>query len=136
MTRSLCLVFWILLPVLTGCSDKVQFGGRVTFSDDGLPVEYGFVVFSTPTFQSRGAIGPDGTYVLSSTGNEDGIPPGEYAVFLGGTEKTVVVDENESPLYIPQVDGKYLSAETSGLRCTVDGNTKRYDFQVERVKNR
>lgn len=125
-----------LIVLLAGCNNKVQLGGKVTYSDD-QPVESGFVVFTTSTFQSRGMIKPDGTYLMSTMGDADGIPPGDYAVYLGGTDKRVVEEMKDGSLKttdIPQVDKKFTSPETSGLTFTVDGKTKRFDIQVERVK--
>ncbi len=119
-----------------GCDDKVQFGGRVTYSD-GAPVESGFVVFSTSAAQSRGPIEPDGTYKMSTMGNADGIPPGSYTVYLSGTDKRILKEQSDGNVLttdIPQVDRKYTSPETSGLTFTIDGKEKRFDITVERYK--
>ena len=132
----LCLVVFIFAA---GCSDKVRLGGTVTFSDDGAPVTKGCVVFVTATFQSRGLIASDGTYTLSSTGNKDGIPPGEYRIFLTGIEDTIQIDRPDGSYDTRSVfliSEKYASPETSGLTCVVDGKTKRHDIQVDRMQRR
>jgi len=138
--RTLLLSLALVVILIAGCGErKMQLGGLVTFSDDDAPVTSGFVIFTAvgADFQSRGTIGADGTYTLSSTGNNDGIPPGEYAVSLVGVEKNTQVDTpdgsyttHSEPLILP----KYTSPNTSGLTFTVDGSTKRYDIQVERLR--
>jgi len=139
-TKKTLLLSLALVILMAGCGErKMQLGGTVTFSDDSAPVTTGFVVFTAigADFQSRGTIEEDGTYTLSSTGNNDGIPPGEYAVSLVGVEKHTQVDTpdgsyttHSEPLILP----KYTSPKTSGLTFTVDGSTKRYDIQVERLR--
>jgi hypothetical protein len=128
----------LLLSTLFGCGNKQPLGGRVTYSDDGSPVIEGYVVFTTATFQSRGKINPDGYYKMSSTGNNDGIPPDKYRVYLGGTEEVIVTKNNDGSIastkYIPRVAEKFASPDSSGLNFTVDGTTKTFDIIVDRVK--
>ena len=113
-------------------------GGRVTYSDDGAPVTVGFVVFATPTYQSRGIIKSDGTYTLSSTGNNDGIPKGEYAVYLIGVEKDTQIVRSDGS-YITRsellISEKFTSPETSDLKCVIDGKEKTFDIIVDRFVN-
>ena len=93
-TKRTLLLSLALVILMAGCGErKMQLGGTVTFSDDGAPVTSGFVIFTAvgADFQSRSVIEEDGTYTLSFTGNNDGIPPGEYAVSLVGVEKHLVV---------------------------------------------
>ncbi len=74
--------------VAFGCSDKVQFGGKVIFSDDGAPITSGSLIFVSESepFQARGVINSDGTYRVSSTGVNDGLPPGTYAIVASAFE--------------------------------------------------
>ena len=119
--------------LLVGCSgDKVPMGGKVTFSDDGSSVPTGIVCFQKPGFVARGEIGPDGTYVMSSTGTNDGLPPGDYEVFLIGVEKPIPGQS----LSVSLIDDKYGQPQTSGMRIMVDATTKRFDFQVDRAKKK
>ena len=139
-TKRTLLLFFALVILLAGCGgQKMQLGGTVTFSDDGAPVPTGFVIFTAvgADFQSRSVIAEDGAYALSTTGNVDGIPPGEYLVSLVGVERNTQVNRPDGsyttqsePLILP----KYTSPNTSGLTFTVDGSTKRYDIQVERFR--
>ncbi len=136
MNRTLFFLLMIALCVCMGCDGKQQLGGKVTFSDDGSPVTMGAVFFTTPTFVAQGDIKSDGTYVVSSTGMNDGIPPGKYQVYIGGVE-TVETKEmggrtitNRTSL----INTKYQSPSTSGLEFTVDGSTRKFDIQVDRAK--
>jgi len=136
MYKQILLLGLTVIVLTAGCSKKIHLGGSVTY-DDGTPVTEGGVIFVTSTFQSRGMITSDGTYTLSSTGNDDGIPPGEYKVFLTGVERTIKIDRPDGSYETrsePLILEKYTSPETSELTFTVDGKKKRFDIQVERYK--
>ena len=136
-TRKLFLTFALIgFVTMVGCSDKQQLTGTVTFSDDGSPLSSGVVYFSTPTFQAMGPIKPDGTYTVSSTGKDDGIPRGQtFAVTIIGADD---VQTSRSPegftneRRTPLIDPKYTQAETSGLTFTASGNMRTFDIKVDR----
>ncbi|MDR1492039.1 MAG: hypothetical protein LBT05_04880 [Planctomycetaceae bacterium] len=114
--------------LLAGCNNgKVQLGGKITFSDDGSPVPQGTIVFVQDAFQATGTIQADGSYVVGSLSEKDGLPPGNYAVWLYGVTE-VLPGESERSL----IDAKYESAETSGLTVQVDSSTKNYDLKLDR----
>ena len=137
-TRKLLLSF--VLPgivFLSGCSDNLPLGGKVTFSDDGSPVPAGTVFFSTPTFEAQGFIKSDGTYIVGSTGLADGIPKGTYGVSIRGAEDITMVegaDGSRSERRKALIDTKYQSPDTSGLTFTVDGKSRKFDIPVDRAK--
>ena len=123
-----------------GCS-KQQLTGTVTFSDDGSPVPAGAVYFTTPTFEAMGEIKKDGTYTVSSTGKNDGIPKGKnYVVTIVGVDEVElrhatdgrIIGERRTPL----IDPKYTRKDTSDLTYTSDGKTKRFDIQVDRFSKK
>jgi hypothetical protein len=109
--------------------------GKVTFSDDGSPLPTGMVCFIKGTFLARGNLRPDGTYQVSSTGSNDGLPKGKYKVYLVGAE-LVQSDGNGNSFYTPLVDRRYDSVDTTDIEIEVDGSTRRFDFSVERVKGK
>ncbi|MDR1960474.1 MAG: hypothetical protein LBQ54_15800 [Planctomycetaceae bacterium] len=119
---------------VSGCNHgKVPLKGKVTFSDDGSPLPTGIVIFSTPTFQARGEIQPDGTFRVSSTGENDGLPPGEYDVNIVNASIAKEGSNSDKPEgWILLVDEKYDSARTSGLKLKVDSKTRNYDLVVDR----
>ncbi|MDR2115626.1 MAG: hypothetical protein LBP87_04515 [Planctomycetaceae bacterium] len=133
---KLNLLFFLLFYtiILYGCNGgKVPLQGRVTFSDDGSPLITGIVIFSTPSFQSRGEIQPDGTFRVASTGKNDGLPPGEYEVHIVNASIAKEGSHNDNPEgWILLVDEKYDSPKTSGLKLKVDSKTPNYDLVVDR----
>ena len=126
----------IILAVTIGCSQKQSLHGTITFSDDGSPVPTGAIFFTTPTFEAMGAIKKDGTYTVSSTGTNDGIPKGQtYAVTITADEVELtrnadgsVAGEKRTRL----IDPKYMNKDTSGLTFTADGKAKKFDIKVDR----
>ncbi len=136
MNRILFCILMLAVTIVCGCSGKKQLGGKVIYSDDGSPVTIGSVFFTTPTFRAQGDIKQDGTYTVGSTGLHDGIPPGEYDVYIQGADKSEfkVVNGRELEFRTPLIDTKYQSPDTSGLTFTVDGSTKTFDIRVDRFK--
>ena len=132
MKQKIASLIVILLPLLLiGCSSHVSLSGRVTYSDDGTPLEAGTVIFQPEVgadkFYARGDIGKNGQYVVATFNPKDGLPPGKYHVFVNAASTW---DNNvETSL----ITGKYASAETSGLVLDVDRSTKTFDFQVDRA---
>ncbi|MDR0611771.1 MAG: hypothetical protein LBG58_16820 [Planctomycetaceae bacterium] len=136
----LLLLFSVLM--FTGCgSGNVPLGGTVTFSDDGTPLECGTIAFTNGTMQARGDIGPGGKYNLGTLKPNDGLPLGNYKVYITGAETrtdgtTVGEGENKSTLnvVIQLIDSKYRSIEKTPLTAKVDASTKVLDFTVDRAK--
>jgi len=130
-TRFFIIALLVLMTV--GCSDsKVQLSGKVTFSDDGTPLEAGTICFTTETYAARGVLAQDGTYTASSVNPKDGLPPGKYRVYISGAHRVIERGPGEMPLYIPLIDTKYEDSETSGLELEVSAKTKTFDIQVDR----
>ena len=77
-----------LLSTLIGCGSNVEFGGKVTYSDDGSPLTTGTVVFKKGNLISKGSLKPDGTFVVGSMKENDGLVPGSYQVYITGAEKS------------------------------------------------
>ncbi|MDR2644249.1 MAG: hypothetical protein LBC74_15825 [Planctomycetaceae bacterium] len=139
------LLFFLLLFVLVGCSDKVSLKGRVTFSDDGSPVKAGTVCFVNGVFQATGKLNSEGYYVVGTDKASDGLPLGIYKVYIAeakqqkGTKKVPQLDidgtrkEVDEPVYEELVDRKFCNAETSGLTFEVKGSSI-FDFKVDRLK--
>ena len=125
------LLLSVLIIATVGCSDKVPMRGKVTFSDDGAPLTAGQVTFQSDTILARGYLKPDGTYILGTDKETDGIPKGTYNVYLLHTTVYETPPGGGSPIEKQQVSRKYASGETSELTCTVNGKTV-FDFTVEK----
>ena len=108
--------------------------GTVTL-DDGTPIASGRVVFETEdgSFSAVGAI-VDGHYTMGIIADDDGIPRGDYIVYITSatrlTGETIEVsdgiDSNTGedimmtlPLLESVVAEKYTSVRDSPLRCKV-----------------
>ena len=108
-----------------------QLTGKVTF-EDGSPVTLGSVIFAKGSFQSRGDIRPDGTYSVGTNAAKDGIPPGEYRVYITGVMEARGMGADGMTNYVSLIDEKYTRPETSGLTYTA--GTSPFDITLERAK--
>ncbi|MDR0705994.1 MAG: hypothetical protein LBF88_13560 [Planctomycetaceae bacterium] len=130
--RKYFVIVFVGLFLVCGCGrNHVSLSGKVTFSDDGSPVPKGTIVFVKESFQATAAIQPDGNYVAGSFSAKDGLPAGNYAVWLFGVTE-ILQGEAERSL----IDSKYESAETSGLTVNVDASTKTYNLKLDRNSNK
>ncbi|MCL2624670.1 MAG: hypothetical protein FWD31_13495 [Planctomycetaceae bacterium] len=135
----LLLLLACCLFSFVGCSDKVKVKGKVTLTD-GTPVGCGQVVFETSTFSASGEIKQDGTYVMGSLKANDGLPKGEYIVYIRGATQTgkqvefqtLGGDGRMTTMSIPSLTSvvalEYTSASTSPLKCPVQ---KSMTFDIE-----
>ena len=131
MHRYAFLLFLLICLVVAGCGKNRKLTGKVTFSD-GTPVTTGLVIFRTDTFLSKGEIQSDGTYRMSSERENDGIPPGEYQVYVSGIMKPPPAGVMAMPVSL--VDPKFENPDTSGLTCKVPAPGGRFDIVLERKK--
>ena len=128
MKNLFAVSFALLFLFFSGCGNNKQVTGKVTFSD-GKPVLTGTVIFVSGNFQARGEI-EEGSYRLSSLSQNDGLPPGEYKVYVTGVLKP---SDGKSGMgsFVSLCDDKYGNESTSGLACKVPvpGNT--YDIVLD-----
>ena len=130
MKNSILFVLSFALLMLIGCGNSnVGLSGKVVFSDDGSPVPVGRVVFVTNSFQAYGDLQPDGTFVISSIKENDGLPSGKYRVCIAGAQR--LVDEAKE-LYEPLVAEKFTNDNTSGIEVEVTASTKTIEIKVDR----
>lgn len=113
--------------MLSGCSDNVPLKGRVTFSDDGSPLTTGMVYLDTPTYQARGELDKNGYYVVGSLKKSDGLPAGQYRVYIVGA-----VEETPGGGVYSLIAPNMQSGDTSGIVLDVDRKTRKFDFTVDR----
>lgn len=135
--RNICSSVFALLfcLALSGCGNRIQLQGKVTFSDDGSPLTRGMVLFDDGQLVARGPIGADGSYAVGVERENDGIPPGTYRVsIVDAAEEIPSGSDYVPPSYKKLIDDKYFLADTSELSVTVDASTKRFDIVVDRAK--
>lgn len=79
---AFCAVFCVFLLFGFGRSgDGVQVTGKVSF-EDGSPLPEGRIIFQDEKFEYFCDLAPDGSFSLWTVREEDGIPPGNYRVYL------------------------------------------------------
>jgi hypothetical protein len=119
---------------LSGCNRgpaMYNVSGKVLYTDGSVPTGGVAVVRLQPATTSTseirkgasGAIGPDGSFELSTRIQGDGVYEGEYDV-------TFVVQKGvmDTTSLIPP---KYTDPQQSGLKVTVDRNIDDLDFKIE-----
>lgn len=122
---------------MAGCgSDLVQVSGFVT--QNGKPLRGGESIRATVVFQpvsgtgatAMGIVDENGEYFLS-TGSQDGIKPGEYIVTCSASELIPSKDPHGTPGGRRISDPKYASAQTSGLRFTVQPGNNEFNITLD-----
>ncbi len=130
MKRLLTLLIFVVLLLGAGCSKYVRVNGKITFPD-GQPLTAGEVIFTDDVFAGRAVVRSDGTFRMGRIKDGDGIPRGIYKVYLSGATSSVPSPNGGPEISTLLVSNKYLTPETSGLTCTVEGATV-FDFTVEK----
>jgi len=127
MKKLLSVLLFLLLCSIGACNKGyVPLSGKITFPD-GKPLTKGTVVFSTSSFQARGAIKEDGTYVLGSLSESDGLPPGQYNVRIdGAVEPTGKVLPGPGSIQ----EMRPLIKSGFSMTCDVKKETKTFDIPV------
>jgi len=143
MNNNYLTLFSLLLIVtlMAGCGDP-KVTGKVTFPD-GTPLTTGVVMFQKENFIASGNIQKDGTYSAGKLKDGDGLPPGQYQVFINGasTYEASELEPAQGPaigsrpiFHTPKptdlVATKYMTPQSSGLTVEVNGRTK-FDITVE-----
>ena len=107
------------------CSKGSSVCGSVVL-EDGTPLAGGFIGFQSegPAAESvnaRGSVGEDGTFVLSTFGEEDGVVAGKHRVLVRG-QRQKFNNEQEKWDVIPEpvIHPRFRNYETSGLELTVE----------------
>jgi hypothetical protein len=129
-----------------GCGENVPLRGKVLY-DDGTPITVGTVNFTTGTHLSRGKIQSDGSYVIGTGKEKDGLPPGNYKIYITGAEipiepkvkPKIQYDANGQPIsqmsYYQQLVGReYMTASATPLTCEVPVKGNSFDIIVKKPK--
>lgn len=133
----------ILCCMLTaiGCGKNIALKGRVVFSDDGSPLSSGMVLLDDGKNVSRGVVKKDGTFIMGTMKERDGVLPGEYKVSIVGAYALLPCPQNDDdnpdndiypPPQKPLIDKRYENFETSGLTVHVEKPEYSYEIKVDR----
>jgi hypothetical protein len=118
----------VLLLSASGCGKSgelptlIPVKGKVTYK--GQPLTKGMIKFEPDGYgrPANGKIGSDGTFVLTTLKEGDGVVAGEHRVYLIGTGKTAAKE------LVPK---KYASPSTSKLTATVDSEHTEFTFDLK-----
>ena len=133
----------LLLVLCVGCGKNVPLKGKV-LDVDGNPITVGMVNFASEKGElSRAKIQSDGSYVVGTMKETDGLPPGKYKVYVTGAEVAV---ESKGPVrydamgqpmtqlagYHKLVATDFTTEAKTPLTCEVPVKGNRYDVIVEK----
>jgi len=117
-----CLVCWGCGPAGSGkVPDLIPVKGKVTYK--GKPLTKGTIKFEPEGF-GRPAVGhlqADGSYVLTTRSDGDGVVAGDHRVSIAGLEKSLSKD---------RAIKKFTSPNTSRLTATVDAEHTEFNFNL------
>jgi hypothetical protein len=121
--------------VFLGCGSKtVPIQGKVKFKDGSdVNVLAGYEVNMQAEgggASSYGAIQPDGTFEISTFGQDDGALPGTHKV----TITPPASPDPDKPPAKPAIPAKYGSFETSGLAVEVKPGQGAVELELERTR--
>jgi hypothetical protein len=142
MTKHyITITLLFVLFAAAGCGSGSRITGRVTY-EDGAPVPYGTVAFTTDKATYTGSIQKDGNYAIGVTKNAQKIPFGTYKVWLTGTER---VEENiggyissreesapQKTVSFPQVSPEFASSSKTPHTAEVQSGKVQFDFVIKR----
>jgi hypothetical protein len=138
MRANLPLLLAVFTPlVLAGCGNKFYpVEGKVVWAD-GAPakeLEGSQVVFESAELKisARGTIGPDGGFTMTMINPDDGVPAGNYKVFI--VEERKPINNDWAHVKPALVDEKYSSVAKSGLEATVTSKKNQITITLDRKK--
>ena len=130
--NRLCTVVLLLAPLtLVGCRQaSPQFESRPTFPVEGQVLIQGRPAAGVQVFfhaqepsqrgQPRGVTDPEGRFRLRTYHDGDGAPAGQYTVTAYWPETDKAGMSGEEQLPPDRLGGRYMNAQQSSLRATVN----------------
>ena len=134
---SFLALLFLLSLLLSGCGKRlgtVPVSGKVTL--DGGPMPTGGVVYFTPVEAfgdhplrpGSGTFNPDGSYVVSSFADVEGLFPGVYQAHLHCWKVAPTMDGPKAQSHLP---AKYERGETSDLKLTIEEGASPIEFNID-----
>jgi len=136
------LLTLLILVLCLGCGKNVPLRGKV-LDEEGNPITVGMVNFVSDKGLSRGQIQSDGSYVVGTLQERDGLPPGTYKVYVSGAITYVPSKAPprldpmgqlipHPPDVVPLIAAKYTTESDTPLTCEVPVKGNKYDVIVEK----
>ncbi|MDR2168821.1 MAG: hypothetical protein LBP59_01605 [Planctomycetaceae bacterium] len=129
------LLLVVFCVCVIGCGERrTIITGTVQYAD-GTPITRGFVIFDNNKNSFFGTIKDNGTYSTGAEKIVDGIPDGEYKVYLGKVNGMKLNQQTRKIEKIEVVDPKFCSADTTDLTFEVKrGGLKVFNIVVTKPK--
>jgi hypothetical protein len=123
----------LMCCVAVGCNNNALVSGRVTYSDNGEPVQSGQVIFMGGKEMGRAVI-KDGRYSAGLLKDGEGLPPGTYTVSADALppssfELEMATEKRMGEETSPQEREVYYTKEPQSIEVK---KSMTYDFVVER----
>ncbi|MDR1385091.1 MAG: hypothetical protein LBJ67_14755 [Planctomycetaceae bacterium] len=144
MKLQYSFILTLICVCFVSCSGKnFPLKGKVTY-EDGTPLTKGTVNFSSETSLSRAKIQSDGSYVVGTLKETDGIPRGKYKVYITGAEepiesKTKQTQKDSMGNTVQSINGfrqlierKYITKNDTPLECEIPIMKNRFDITIEK----
>jgi len=135
--------FWLFLGLFWlaangGCSTSGYYPVQGKIVDQAGQTVEGLegseIVFLQPegkgSISSVGDIKADGTFRMYTERPGDGVPPGEYTVYI---PRRRIDSEREAP---QSIEAKFEKPESSGLRAKVEPKRNTFEFKVNRFSKK
>src|SRR5262249_12635531 len=116
--------------LLVGCGPAGQYPvtGKVV-DQQGQPIpglDGSEIYFISGNTSSVGSIAADGSFDMYTSRPGDGVPPGDYDVYI---PRRRIDSEREAP---QSIEAKFERPETSGLKAKVESKKNTFEFKVNR----
>lgn len=128
MKRYFYTLLLLVLVCCLGCTGRIPAHGVVKFSD-GTPLESGTIFMSNGLVMFQGGLQENGRFSIGEWKDGDGIPPGQYRVWIANANKIENVYDKTGEKVVKRIDitvidRKYESPDTSGLTFEVKPGQK------------
>ena len=135
----------LVLALCIGCSENVSLRGTV-LDENGNPITIGVVNFVSEQGLSRAQIQSDGSYVVGTLKERDGLPRGTYRVYVTNAEIYV---PSQAPPRVdamghvspampdtrPLIASRYTTEATTPIIVEVPAPGNRFDIVVTSFGN-
>ena len=146
MTGGHRKVSWFFMPaglfclaLLAGCGSKGQYQvrGKVVYADDAdaSVLARGLILFDPVNLEesktsARGTIQADGSFVMGTSKEGDGVAPGTYRILVRPPPFFAHGDREKQPPHL--LNERFKDFETSNLKITVDQAIDDFVITVEK----
>jgi len=142
-TSYTILLLIVFFPFFIGWyGNNYPLKGKIAY-EDGTPLTKGTLNFASETSLSRAKIQSDGSYVVGTLKETDGIPKGKYKIYITGAEEPIAAKtqtkKDSMGNTIESMGGtrqlveiKYMTRNNTPLECEIPMPKNRLDITLEK----